>query len=126
MKVTATVAVFLCLMGQTVAEEETFLLLDASETAESLLQSWVDEFRISMVGPDHFEQYRLASLSESALDNIRLGAVKQIVFNYSDSVNFSLNVTGVTEKETNCDDSGSDTATTIFISWRPISQPRRA
>ena len=88
-------------MSQSSAAEQTLLFKDPSGTAESLLQSWVDEFRASMVGPDYFDEYRLVSLSESALDNIRLGTIEQIVFNYSDSVNFSLNVARVTEKETN-------------------------
>ncbi len=91
----------LCLPLAVMASEPLALLQEPSEDAKAMLQPWVDEFRASMVGPDQFEEYRLVLVDESTLDAIRHGRVKQVAFNYSDSMTYSMTISEVREKDTN-------------------------
>ncbi len=83
------------------ASEPLALLQEPSEHAKAMLQPWIDEFRGSMVGPDQFEEYRLVLIDEVTLDAIRHERVEQVVFNYSDSMNYSMTIHDVHEKDTN-------------------------
>ena len=83
------------------ASEPLGLLQEPSEDAKAMLQPWVDEFRASMVGPDQFEEYRLVLIDEATLEAIRHGRVEKIVFNYSDSMSYSMTISDVHEKNTN-------------------------
>lgn len=118
------IALILFLLTAPYASAEGYVSLfeAVSETETSLVQLWVNEFRASRVGQDEIDEYRLASINEGTLNSVRLGLIKKIAFNYSDSFSFSITELRVVEKDTNWYFSGklaSDSNSTLILSVFP-------
>ena len=95
------IATILSLQIACVPSETMNLLEQPSNDTKLLLEPWLEEFRKKMIGPDEFDEYRFALISQETLDAIRNGRIKQFSFNYSESMNYPMTIGEVNEKDTN-------------------------
>lgn len=66
------------------------LFSEPDESTTRTLEPWVAEFRASMTGADHFDEYRILTIDDDVLRGIQHGAIERVIFNFSADESYAL------------------------------------